>query len=255
MNLLEVKNLRKNYGKLEVLKGIDITVNEGEVVSVIGPSGSGKSTFLRCAAMLEKIDGGSISYNGEYAVKTTEPGYPEYAPADELKKIKSYFSMVFQNFNLFPHYTVLKNITDAPVCVLKQNREGAEKNAFKLLETVGLSGKDKSYPCELSGGQQQRVAIARALAMNPKMIYFDEPTSALDPEITAGVLKILKQLANEKKTMLIVTHEIAFARNISDRVIFMDGGHIIEEGTPEQVIDNPQNERTRQFLKTLNTAD
>ena len=163
--------------------------------------------------------------------------------------------MVFQNFNLFPHYTVLKNITDAPVCVLKQNREDAEKNAFKLLETVGLSGKDKSYPCELSGGQQQRVAIARALAMNPKMIYFDEPTSALDPEITAGVLKILKQLANEKKTMLIVTHEIAFARNISDRVIFMDGGHIIEEGTPEQVIDNPQNERTRQFLKTLNTAD
>ena len=255
MNLLEVKNLRKNYGKLEVLKGINITVNEGEVVSVIGPSGSGKSTFLRCAAMLEKIDGGSISYNGEYAVKTTEPGYPEYAPADELKKIKSYFSMVFQNFNLFPHYTVLKNITDAPVCVLKQNREDAEKNAFKLLETVGLSGKDKSYPCELSGGQQQRVAIARALAMNPKMIYFDEPTSALDPEITAGVLKILKQLANEKKTMLIVTHEIAFARNISDRVIFMDGGHIIEEGTPEQVIDNPQNERTRQFLKTLNTAD
>ena len=255
MNLLEIKGLKKSYKDLDVLKGIDLTVNEGEVISVIGPSGSGKSTFLRCAAMLEKVSAGSIAYNGKFAVKPDESGNPVYASPAEIKEIKSCYSMVFQNFNLFPHYTVLKNITDAPVCVLKQDREAAVKNAKHLLETVGLSGKENNYPCELSGGQQQRVAIARALAMNPQMIYFDEPTSALDPEFTAGVLKILKQLAQEKKTMLIVTHEISFARNISDRVIFMDGGYIVEQGTPEQVIDNPQNERTRQFLNSLNGTD
>lgn len=251
MSLLEVKDIKKSYKDLEVLKGVSLTMEEGEVVSVIGPSGSGKSTFLRCATMLENIDSGSLIYNGSTAVKTDVNGKIIFANYNELKKIRSYFSMVFQNFNLFPHYNVLKNITDAPVNVLKQDKDTAIKNAMHLLETVGLDGKENSYPCELSGGQQQRVAIARALAMNPKIIFFDEPTSALDPEITAGVLKILKKLAQEKKTMLIVTHEISFARNISDRVIFMDGGHIIEQGTPEEVIDNPKNERTKQFLNTL----
>ncbi|MDD6826149.1 MAG: amino acid ABC transporter ATP-binding protein [Oscillospiraceae bacterium] len=251
MSLLEVKDIKKSYKDLEVLKGVSLTMEEGEVVSVIGPSGSGKSTFLRCATMLENIDSGSLIYNGSTAVKTDANGKIIFANYNELKKIRSYFSMVFQNFNLFPHYNVLKNITDAPVNVLKQDKDTAIKNAMHLLETVGLDGKENSYPCELSGGQQQRVAIARALAMNPKIIFFDEPTSALDPEITAGVLKILKKLAQEKKTMLIVTHEISFARNISDRVIFMDGGHIIEQGTPEEVIDNPKNERTKQFLNTL----
>ncbi len=251
MSLLEVKDIKKSYKDLEVLKGVSLTMEEGEVVSVIGPSGSGKSTFLRCATMLENIDSGSLIYNGSTAVKTDANGKIIFADYNELKKIRSYFSMVFQNFNLFPHYNVLKNITDAPVNVLKQDKDTAIKNAMHLLETVGLDGKENSYPCELSGGQQQRVAIARALAMNPKIIFFDEPTSALDPEITAGVLKILKKLAQEKKTMLIVTHEISFARNISDRVIFMDGGHIIEQGTPEEVIDNPKNERTKQFLNTL----
>lgn len=252
MSLLEVKDIKKSYKDLEVLKGVSLTMEEGEVVSVIGPSGSGKSTFLRCATMLENIDSGSLVYNGSTAVKTDANGKIVFANYNELKKIRSYFSMVFQNFNLFPHYNVLKNITDAPINVLKQDKDAAVKNAMHLLETVGLNGKENSYPCELSGGQQQRVAIARALAMNPKIIFFDEPTSALDPEITAGVLKILKNLAQEKKTMLIVTHEISFARNISDRVIFMDGGHIIEQGTPEEVIDNPKNERTKQFLNTLN---
>lgn len=251
MSLLEVKDIKKSYKDLEVLKGVSLTMEEGEVVSVIGPSGSGKSTFLRCATMLENIDSGSLIYNGSTAVKTDANGKIIFSNYNELKKIRSYFSMVFQNFNLFPHYNVLKNITDAPVNVLKQDKDTAIKNAMHLLETVGLDGKENSYPCELSGGQQQRVAIARALAMNPKIIFFDEPTSALDPEITAGVLKILKKLAQEKKTMLIVTHEISFARNISDRVIFMDGGHIIEQGTPEEVIDNPKNERTKQFLNTL----
>lgn len=251
MSLLEVKDIKKSYKDLEILKGVSLTMEEGEVVSVIGPSGSGKSTFLRCATMLENIDSGSLIYNGSTAVKTDANGKIIFANYNELKKIRSYFSMVFQNFNLFPHYNVLKNITDAPVNVLKQDKDTAIKNAMHLLETVGLDGKENSYPCELSGGQQQRVAIARALAMNPKIIFFDEPTSALDPEITAGVLKILKKLAQEKKTMLIVTHEISFARNISDRVIFMDGGHIIEQGTPEEVIDNPKNERTKQFLNTL----
>ena len=198
MSLLEVKDIKKSYKDLEVLKGVSLTMEEGEVVSVIGPSGSGKSTFLRCATMLENIDSGSLIYNGSTAVKTDANGKIIFANYNELKKIRSYFSMVFQNFNLFPHYNVLKNITDAPVNVLKQDKDTAIKNAMHLLETVGLDGKENSYPCELSGGQQQRVAIARALAMNPKIIFFDEPTSALDPEITAGVLKILKKLAQEK---------------------------------------------------------
>ncbi len=251
MNLLEVKNLRKSYGDLDVLKNISVSVQEGEVVSVIGPSGSGKSTFLRCAAMLEKMDGGSLSYCGKAAATEAENGKTIYAPAKKLREIQSYYSMVFQNFNLFPHYTVLKNVMDAPITVQKRDKQTVREEAMQLLEKVGLAGKENSYPCQLSGGQQQRVAIARALAMNPQLLYFDEPTSALDPELTAGVLAILRQLAEEKKTMIIVTHEIEFARKISDRVIFMDGGVIVEEGAPEAVIGNPQHERTRRFLNTL----
>ena len=254
MNLLEVKNIKKSFGDLEVLKDISLTVKEGEVISILGPSGSGKSTFLRCISMLETIDAGSMVYCGKSALKDdvkTADGKPVYVSKDELKEIKRSFSLVFQNFNLFPHYTVLKNISDAPINVLKRNKDEVIKEAEALLKKIGLSDKGDFYPYQLLGGQQQRVAIARALAMNPKMLFFDEPTSALDPELTAEILKVLKNLAKEKMTMLIVTHEIDFARNVSDKVIFMDGGVIVEQGAPKDVIDNPSNERTRTFLKKL----
>ncbi len=250
MNLLEVKNLKKSFGDLEVLKDITMTVGEGEVVSVLGPSGSGKSTFLRCISMLETIDGGSMTYCGKPAVSEKD-GKPVYVSKEELKEIKHSFGLVFQNFNLFPHYTVLKNITDAPINVLKRDKDEVMKEAQELLKKMGLSEKGDFYPYQLSGGQQQRVAIARALAMKPKMIFFDEPTSALDPELTAEILKVLKELAAEKMTMVIVTHEIDFARSVSSHVIFMDGGVILEQGKPQDVIDNPSNERTRAFLKKL----
>ena len=250
MNLLEVKNLKKSFGDLEVLKDITMTVGEGEVVSVLGPSGSGKSTFLRCISMLETIDGGSMTYCGKPAVSEKD-GKPVYVSKEELKEIKHSFGLVFQNFNLFPHYTVLKNTTDAPINVLKRDKDEVMKEAQELLKKMGLSEKGDFYPYQLSGGQQQRVAIARALAMKPKMIFFDEPTSALDPELTAEILKVLKELAAEKMTMVIVTHEIDFARSVSSHVIFMDGGVILEQGKPQDVIDNPSNERTRAFLKKL----
>ena len=250
MNLLEIKNLKKSFGELEVLKDISMTVGEGEVVSILGPSGSGKSTFLRCISMLETVDGGTMVYCGKTAVSEKD-GKPAYASKEEMKEIKRSFGLVFQNFNLFPHYTVLKNITDAPIHVLKRNKEEVMAEAKKLLEKMGLSDKGDYYPYQLSGGQQQRVAIARALAMKPQMIFFDEPTSALDPELTAEILKVLKELAAEKMTMVIVTHEIDFARSVSGHVVFMDGGLIIEQGKPEDVIDNPSNDRTRAFLKKL----
>ncbi len=250
MNLLEIKNLKKSFGDLEVLKDISMSVNEGEVVSILGPSGSGKSTFLRCISMLETIDGGSMTYCGQTAVSEKD-GKPVYVSKAELNEIKHSFGLVFQNFNLFPHYTVLKNITDAPIHVLKRNKEEVMKEAEVLLKKMGLSDKGDFYPYQLSGGQQQRVAIARALAMKPKMIFFDEPTSALDPELTAEILKVLKELAAEKMTMVIVTHEIDFARSVSSHVVFMDGGMIIEQGKPKDVIDNPSNERTKAFLKKL----
>ncbi len=250
MSLLEIKNIKKSFGELDVLHNISLSVDEGEVVSILGPSGSGKSTLLRCATLLETMDGGSLSYDGEFACKDEGAG-SVYAPKNEIKKIKNTFGLVFQNFNLFPHYNVLKNVIDAPITVQKRNKEEVTAEARELLKKVGLSDKEKSYPGELSGGQQQRVAIARALAMKPKMLFFDEPTSALDPEITAGILKVLRRLAEEKMTMVIVTHEIAFARNVSDRVVFMDGGYIIEEGRPEDVIDNPSNERTKAFLQNF----
>lgn len=250
MKLLEISHLKKSFGDLEVLRDISMDVSEGEVIAILGPSGSGKSTFLRCATMLETMDAGTMKYVGESAV-TDNNGTAVYADKGTLRKLKNTFGLVFQNFNLFPHYNVMKNITDAPISIQKRNKSEVIQEAKELLAKVGLEGKEDYYPCQLSGGQQQRVAIARALAMNPKMIFFDEPTSALDPEITAGVLKVLRQLAEEKMTMIIVTHEISFARKVADRIIFMDKGVIVEEGRPEDVIDHPKNERTRAFLQKM----
>ncbi len=249
--LLEMKHVKKSFGNTEVLKDISLEVAEGEVVAIIGPSGSGKSTLLRCATLLETMDGGTLSYCGISATVNKEGETTQYVSKDELRSLKNNFGLVFQNFNLFPHYSVMKNVTDAPVHVQKRDKKEVYEEAGSLLEKVGLADKADSYPCQLSGGQQQRVAIARALAMNPKMLFFDEPTSALDPEITAGILKVLRELADEKMTMVIVTHEIDFARKVADRVIFMDGGVIVEQGRPEDVIDNPDNERTKVFLQKL----
>ena len=249
-SLLEMKHVKKTFGSLEVLKDISIEVNEGEVVAIIGPSGSGKSTFLRCATLLENMDEGTLSYCGESAT-LNESGAAQYVDKKKLHSIRNNFGLVFQNFNLFPHFSVLKNVIDAPINVQKRDKAEVTAEARELLKKVGLENKEDSYPGQLSGGQQQRVAIARALAMNPKMLFFDEPTSALDPEITAGILKLLRELANEKMTMVIVTHEIDFARNVADRVIFMDGGVIVEEGKPQDVIVNPKSERTKAFLQKM----
>ena len=249
-SLLEMKHVKKTFGSLEVLKDISIEVNEGEVVAIIGPSGSGKSTFLRCATLLENMDEGTLSYCGESAT-LNESGAAQYVDKKKLHSIRNDFGLVFQNFNLFPHFSVLKNVIDAPINVQKRDKAEVTAEARELLKKVGLENKEDSYPGQLSGGQQQRVAIARALAMNPKMLFFDEPTSTLDPEITAGILKLLRELANEKMTMVIVTHEIDFARNVADRVIFMDGGVIVEEGKPQDVIDNPKSERTKAFLQKM----
>ena len=250
MELLSIKNLQKTYdGKLEVLRNIDLTVEEGEIVAIIGPSGSGKSTLLRCATLLTEMTGGSLSYLGEAVVTPGENGKAVYAGKNELRRARSYFGLVFQNFNLFPHRTVLQNLTDAQIRVLKRNKDQAVEKARALLDKMGLSDKESAYPCQLSGGQQQRVAIARALAMDPRILFFDEPTSALDPELTGEVLKIIRELAQEKMTMVVVTHEMAFARDVAQRVVFMDGGVIVEEGPPEQVFGAPQQERTRKFLQ------
>ena len=249
MNVFNIEHAGKSFGSLEVLKDISVSVDSGDVVSIIGPSGSGKSTLLRCATFLEKLDSGSISYMGNTAV-SSENGKSVYA--SDLKPFQQYFGLVFQNFNLFPHYSVLKNLTDAPVLVQKKSREEANEKALQLLKKMGLEGRENAYPCQLSGGQQQRVAIARALAMEPDMLFFDEPTSALDPELTGEVLKVIRQLADENMTMVIVTHEMSFARAVSDRVVFMDGGVIVEQGSPEDVFGNPEQERTRRFLRHYN---
>lgn len=250
MKYLEMKHVKKSFGDLSVLRDISISVEEGEVVAIIGPSGSGKSTLLRCATLLKKMDEGTLSFC-EKAATCNKAGKTIYVGAKELHELKNLFGLVFQNFNLFPHYSVLKNVADAPIHVQKREKDEVIEEAIMLLKKVGLDQKADNYPCHLSGGQQQRVAIARALAMNPKILFFDEPTSALDPEITAGILKVLRELAEEKMTMVIVTHEIDFARKVADRVIFMDGGVVIEEGKPEDVIDNPSNERTKEFLQRL----
>ena len=252
MSILEIKNIKKSFGEdLEVLQDISLAVEEGEVVSILGPSGSGKSTLLRCATFLEQIDSGSIAYGGKVYVENDTAGNAKKPERAKILEAQSNFGLVFQDFNLFPHFSVLKNVMDAPVKNQKRPKQEVEKEARALLAKMGLEGKEDAYPCELSGGQKQRVAIARALAMRPKMLYFDEPTSALDPEITAEILRVLKGLAAEKMTMVIVTHEIDFARVVSDRVIFMDGGKVVEEGRPEEVIDNPKNERTKAFLQKL----
>ncbi len=252
MSVLEMKNIKKSFGSLEVLKDISLTVEKGEVLAIIGPSGSGKSTLLRCATLLETVDSGEISYLGENAVHTGQDGAAEYAGAQQLKKIRGYFGLVFQNFNLFPHYSVIKNITDAPISVQKRAKGEVYAEARALLKKMGLADKEKYYPCQLSGGQQQRVSIVRALAMNPQILFFDEPTSALDPELTGEVLKVIRSLAEEHMTMVIVTHEMAFAREVADHVIFMDEGVIIESGTPREVFDNTKTERTKRFLSKLN---
>ena len=237
MEMIRAENLRKNFGKLEVLKGVDFSIEQGEIVSIIGPSGSGKSTLLRCLHQLEKIDGGRIE------IKEIHPISPE-----EKRKAVLKMGMVFQNFNLFPHKTVLENIIEAPIVVLKQERTIAIQRAEKLLDMVGLLPKKDAYPMHLSGGQKQRIAIARALALNPDIMLFDEPTSSLDPELVGEVLKVIKELAREGRTMIIVTHEMGFAREISDRIVFMDQGKIIEQGSPDKIFENPDNERIRDFL-------
>ena len=248
MKLLEMKHVGKSFGELEVLKDISMEVEEGEVVAIIGPSGSGKSTLLRCATLLETMDKGVLKYCGEAATDNAEGEATHYVSRQQLAQLKNNFGLVFQNFNLFPHYSVLKNLMDAPVHVQKRNKEEVKKEAMELLEKMGLSDKADCYPCQLSGGQQQRVAIARALALHPQILFFDEPTSALDPELTGEILKVIRQLASEHMTMVIVTHEMAFARDVADRVIFMDGGYIIEQGDPKEVIEHPKEERTKQFL-------
>lgn len=247
MYLLEMNHVQKAFNGLGVLKDISLSVSEGEIVSIIGPSGSGKSTLLRCATMLESMDGGELTYLGEKAAWNGPDGKALYAGKDKLKVIQKNYGLVFQNFHLFPHMSVLKNITDAPIHVQKRDTEEVKKEAMGLLRRMGLEDKAEAYPCQLSGGQCQRVAIARALALNPKILFFDEPTSALDPELTGEVLKVIKSLADMQITMVIVTHEMAFARDISDRVIFMAEGVIVEEGSPEEVFAS-SNERTQSFL-------
>ena len=245
MNVLTMQDVRKSFGSLEVLKGISLTVGEGEAVSVIGPSDSGKSTLQRCATLLETMDGGSLAYGNDFAATMDAEGKSVYADKAALRRIKSRFGLVFQQFNLFPHYTVLKNVTDAPLIVQKRERGEVRELALSLLEKMGLADKADAYPCQLSGGQQQRVAIARALALRPDILFFDEPTGE--------VLKVIRDLAEEKMTMVIVTHEMAFARAVSDRVIFVDGGVIVEQGDPEQVLGDPAQERTRRFLRSYQT--
>lgn len=241
--IIKVENLKKSFGPLNILKGISFSVHEGEVLSIIGPSGSGKSTILRCISQLEKVDSGTIEICGNTLVKDGI-----YVPKNEMHSIILKSGMVFQNFNLFPHLSVLQNVMDAQLCVLKKTKDEARETALKFLDRMGLLVKADSYPCELSGGQQQRVSIARALALKPEVLLFDEPTSALDPELTGEILAVIKDLAKEKMTMVVVTHEMSFARDISDYIIFMDRGVIVEEGKPEQVIGNPRQERTRNFL-------
>lgn len=257
MAYLEIKNFYKSFGNTEVLKGVDLTAEKGEVVSVIGSSGSGKTTFLRCINFLTTADLGTMTLDG---ITLFDGSIKKDKKESELRKIRSNFGLVFQSFNLFPQYTVIDNVTLAPTLLLKEKykRKNAEYQAEKkkieteaaeLLKKVGLSDKAKSYPCELSGGQQQRVAIARALALKPKVLCFDEPTSALDPELTGEVLKVIKELKNSDRTMIIVTHEMEFAKNISDKVIFMADGVVVESGTPEKLFNSPENEITKNFLK------
>ena len=250
--MLKASNIVKSFGKTDVLKDISIEVKKGDVLAIIGPSGSGKSTLLRCIMQLETIDKGEIIICDKTLASTKSSNKAIYASKDMCVKIGLHLGLVFQNFNLFPHKSVLENVTQAPITVLKQNKEDATKQAKILLEKMGLSDKENEYPCNLSGGQQQRVSIARALALNPDILLFDEPTSALDPELTGEILKVIRSLAEDKMTMVVVTHEMAFARNVADRIIFMDDGYIIEDGTPKEVFEDSKNERTLAFLARYN---
>lgn len=243
MNIIEVTGLKKSFGSNEVLRGMDFAMEKGEVIAFIGPSGSGKSTFLRCLIELERADAGTISIEGEAFVKDGR-----YAPEKECRRICSKMGMVFQHFNLFPHMTVCQNLISAPVMVAHEDKVAATKRAYEMLEKVGLCEKMDAFISSLSGGQKQRVAIARALMMNPDIILFDEPTSALDPELTGEVLAVMKKLAAENMTMIVVTHEMGFAKEVSDRVVFMDNGKILAEGTPVEIFTNPKNERMKQFI-------
>lgn len=246
MNYLEMNHVKKQFDGLEVLKDISLKVEQGQVTAIIGPSGSGKSTLLRCATMLETMDDGSLAYLGEWAAESKN-GRAVYVKPAKLKELKRYYGLVFQNFNLFPHYSVIKNICDAPVRVQKRDKKEVYAQAKELLAKMGLSDKEHAYPYQLSGGQQQRVSIARALCMNPKILFFDEPTSALDPQLTGEILRVIKDLAAEHMTMVIVTHEMNFAKNVADHVIFMENGVIVEEGAPE-VLFASENPRMKEFF-------
>ena len=245
--IIKVEHLKKSFGQLEVLKDISFSLHQGEVLGIIGPSGSGKSTLLRCICQLETVTGGTINISGRNLV---ENGI--YTDKNTQRAIGLDIGLVFQNFNLFPHFSVLRNITEAQCIVLGKSKEESETVAMELLKKMGLESKAGSYPCELSGGQQQRVSIARALALKPQVLFFDEPTSALDPELTGEILAVIRELASEKMTMVIVTHEMSFARDTSDHLIFMDGGVIVEQDNPVELINNPKEERTIQFLKRFN---
>lgn len=251
MNCIEMKNIEKKFGDTTVLRDVSLSMPKGEVVSIIGPSGSGKSTFLRCLCHLEEIDKGTIIVEGETMVSSKDGQVAKYVSPDEIREICLKMGMVFQHFNLFPHMTVLDNIIIAPQIVKKMTKEEILPIAETLLKKVGLWDKKDTYPSRLSGGQKQRVAIARALALNPNILLFDEPTSALDPELTGEVLSTIKELAEEHMTMIIVTHEMAFAREVSDRVIFMADGYLQEEGSPEDIFENPKNKRTQDFLASI----
>lgn len=246
-NLLEVRNLKKSFGKLCVLEDISFNVEKGKVVAIIGPSGSGKSTLLRCLTQLERADSGEVTVCGEEML--TKDGYRD---AKTLREIRLKTGLVFQNFNLFPHFSVMRNITEAPVRVLKRGKAEAKQNAIELLRKMGLETKADSYPCELSGGQQQRVSIARALTLNPDILFFDEPTSALDPELTGEILKVIKELAAEGMTMVVVTHEMSFARDVADHVIFMENGVIVEQNEPSVLFGENASDRVKQFLARFN---
>ena len=248
MSIISVKNVNKFFGDgVQVLKDVSFEVEQGEVLGIIGPSGSGKSTLLRSIAQLVKIDSGTITICSQQLVKDGV-----YADKKTQREIALNLGFVFQNFNLFPHYSVLKNIMDPQVTVLGVPKEEAEETAVHLIQSMGLSGKENNYPCELSGGQQQRVSIARALALKPKVLLFDEPTSALDPELTGEILEIIRGLAKSKMTMIVVTHEMAFARDTSDKILFLDAGHVVEYGDPKELINNPKNVRMQEFLKRFN---
>jgi polar amino acid transport system ATP-binding protein len=248
MPVLETSGIRKRFGGTEILKGISVRVEKGEVLAVIGPSGSGKSTLLRCITQLETVDSGEIRICGETLVQNGPDGRAVYSSRKTCGRIALHVGLVFQNFNLFPHFSVLRNITEAPIHVLGKTKAEAEASAMELLKKMGLSDRSGAFPCQLSGGQQQRVSIARALAMNPDVLLFDEPTSALDPELTGEILEVMRGLAAEKMTMVVVTHEMAFARDVADQVAFLEDGAVVEQGPPEQVFGRSQNERVRAFL-------